>query len=221
MNLYDFKDRHKGKRCFIACNGPSLNDIPMEKLQGEIVFGLNRGYLKKGLPIKYHVLMVSHVAKQWEEDFRKLKCDVLFTNLIEMPFVCNTPFGSREFQTDMYYPLHRGHTVTYPTMQIAYGMGFSEVYLIGCDHSFSYKNTIRDETHHRAVITEGKDSNHFHPNYFGDGSVWLPYEPKMVEKNYRSARKAFDISGRALMNLSTYTELSDDIIRRGNFEDII
>lgn len=221
MNLYDFINKHKGERCFIACNGPSLNDIPMDKLKGEIIFGLNRGYLKEDMEITYLVTMVKRVVKQYGDEIAKARCKVLFTNLINVPHACPTPFGSDAFQTDLFKPLHRGHTVTYPTMQIAYGMGFSEVYLIGCDHSFSYERTVEDRDHHRAVISTGDDLNHFHPDYFGEGANWLPYSPKMVEKNYSMARRAYEQDGRTLMNVSTLTKLSDRVIMRGSLDDIL
>ena len=219
-SLEDFSGIHKGKRAFIACNGPSLNDIPMEKLQGEIVFSLNRGYTKMGLPITYLVVMVPLVVKQWGYEILAVPCDTLFTNLLEAPHTCKTPFAGKRFCIDLSKTLHRGHTVTYPTMQIAYGMGFEKVYCIGLDHSFKYDNTVRDESHHRAVITKGEDLNHFDPNYFGDGAVWLPYSPKMVEANYRLATKAFYKDGRELWNASTETLLSDKIIPRIDFDSI-
>jgi hypothetical protein len=46
MHLEIFKDAHANQRAFIACSGPSLNTVPVKKLNGEIVFALNRGYLK-------------------------------------------------------------------------------------------------------------------------------------------------------------------------------
>lgn len=218
--LGDFKDIHTGKRAFIACNGPGLNDIPVEKLEGEIVFSLNRGYLKVGLPITYIVVMVQRVVNQWGSQILHIPCDTLFTNLLKAPHTCRTPFGNDRFCTDLEGSLQRGNTVTYPTMQIAYGMGFEKVYCIGLDHSFKYDNTVRDKSHHRAVITKGDDPNHFDPNYFGDGASWLPYSPEIVERNFKAAKKAFYKNGRELWNASTSTKLSDKIIPRIDFDEI-
>jgi hypothetical protein len=221
-NIKDFKDIHKGERGIIACNGPSLNDIPMSKIRGETVFGLNRGYLKEDLPITYLVVMVKKVAEQWGDEILSVPCDTLFTTLLEGDHVC--PVKQRagdRFSTDISIFASRGHTVTYYTMQIAYYMGFSEVYLIGLDHSYDYSNTKRDESHHRAVISTGDDPNHFHPDYFGEGANWLPYSPDMVEKNYKKATKAYQDDGRILMNISTQTKLPKSVIPRGNFEDIL
>ncbi len=40
-----FRDRHRGERCFILGNGPSLIRLDLSKLRGERTFGLNRIYL--------------------------------------------------------------------------------------------------------------------------------------------------------------------------------
>lgn len=40
-----FKGKHKGQRCFVMGNGPSLNKMDLNKLEGEIVFGCNSIFL--------------------------------------------------------------------------------------------------------------------------------------------------------------------------------
>ena len=44
-NLRSLKDAHRGKRCFIIGNGPSLKGMDLSPLRGEVTFGLNRIYL--------------------------------------------------------------------------------------------------------------------------------------------------------------------------------
>ena len=46
-------------------------------------------------------------------------------------------------------------------------MGFSEVYLIGVDHSFDTKGKAN-----QTVVSTGDDPNHFSPEYFGKGFRW-------------------------------------------------
>lgn len=220
-SLEEFKNIHKGKRAFIACNGPSLNDIDVSKLEGEIVFGLNRGYLKKELPITYLVVIAKPVWRQWGDELTKVNCDTLFCNGLEASHVCRMKFGGvgKIFQTDLTKSMFRGNTVTYVTMQIAYWMGFDKVYCIGLDHGFTYKNT--EETGFgRLVRNKGDDLNHFDPTYFGDGSVWLPYEPKPVENAFRMAKEAYQKDGRELWNCSTRTNLSNKIIPRKDFNEL-
>jgi len=40
-----FKNKHKGQRCFIVGNGPSLKEMDLAPLRNEFTFGLNRIYL--------------------------------------------------------------------------------------------------------------------------------------------------------------------------------
>ena len=57
--LGSFKDLHKGERCFLVGNGPSLSALDLTKLEGELAFTVNRGYLaeKFGLPTTpYYVI---------------------------------------------------------------------------------------------------------------------------------------------------------------------
>ena len=46
--LEALRDRHRGERCFVIGNGPSLQRTDLTKLRGERTFGLNRIYLKFG-----------------------------------------------------------------------------------------------------------------------------------------------------------------------------
>lgn len=47
-DMSKFKDRHKGERCFIMGNGPSLREMDLSKLKGETVFACNLIYLMFG-----------------------------------------------------------------------------------------------------------------------------------------------------------------------------
>ena len=43
--LASLKGKYKGERVFIIGNGPSLNKTPLDKLDGEFTFAMNRFYL--------------------------------------------------------------------------------------------------------------------------------------------------------------------------------
>lgn len=219
--LSKFKNIHKGKRAFIACNGPSLNDIDVTKLKNDTVFGLNRGYMKKGLDIDYLVVIARPVIEQFSQEILRVPCEALFCNRVtgehvySMRWRGDIPF----FQTDLTKPMWQGHTVTYVAMQLAYYMGMSPVYCIGMDHEFKYDNTKKN-TEGPGLINVGDDLNHFDPNYFGDGTIWLSQDKRHVEIAYRLARKTFNDNGREIYNASTYTILSEDILPRVDFNDI-
>ena len=44
-SLDSYKDLHTGERCFLVGNGPSLSKLDLRKLDGELAFTVNRGYL--------------------------------------------------------------------------------------------------------------------------------------------------------------------------------
>lgn len=59
-----FHNKHKGERCFIIGNGPSLNKLDLSKLDNEITFGVNGIFYKTkemGLRPTYYVVEDSHV----------------------------------------------------------------------------------------------------------------------------------------------------------------
>ena len=56
--LAAFRDIHRGERCFIIGNGPSLNQTDLARLEGEYTFGMNRIYLlfpELGFQTSYYV----------------------------------------------------------------------------------------------------------------------------------------------------------------------
>src|SRR5690606_34677817 len=104
------------------------------------------------------------------------------------------------FSTDATKQLYCGQSVTHINLQLAYFMGFSEVYLIGMD--FSY---VIPDSHQRkgdVLTSDTDDANHFHPDYFGKGKTWKDPKLDRVESNYRMAKLVFDSTGRKIYNAS-------------------
>jgi len=186
------------KRCIIACNGPSLNDIDMSLLKNEKVFSLNRGYLKKGLPTTYVVVVNKNVENQWGNEILALKAEAKFSNSLagtnKLKFTPDEP----SFQPNHTKPMWQGHTVTYVALQIAYSLGFRKVALIGCDHNYP----------HMGTKLVGKDVNHFDPSYFPEGAKWdLPNLPK-TEIAYKLAKDYYESNGGKVYNCSTFSKLN-------------
>jgi len=218
-----FKDCHKGKRGFIACNGPGLNDIDVTKLEGEIVFGLNREYLKKQLPIDYLVVVNDLVEKQFGDEMKKYardNCSAFFTCYLTGPRCFRLRFTPDipKFTGDPTQPVWQGYTVTYSAIQLAYYMGITPLYLIGLDHYFSYKKAKKVEG--RGLLATGPDPNHFSPDYWGTGVRWDKYGIAAATNAYRLARKAFDEAGRKIYNASSVTHLSEEIFPRVDFDGL-
>jgi hypothetical protein len=202
--LLAMKDRHRGERCFIMGNGPSLAKMDLAPLQGEVTFGLNRVYLLfDKLPFRptYYVCVNDLVLAQFAEEIRSLSMPKFLSWTARKDFPADDPgtlfiklaysFVDR-FARDFDGSFYAGGTVTYVALQIAYLMGFSEVVLIGVDHSFVDQG-IPSSTEIRKTDI---DVNHFHPQYFPKGTKWQLPDLVRSEMAYRVARDTFIHDGR-------------------------
>lgn len=203
--LANFRDRYRGQRCFIVGNGPSLKDLDLEPLRNEITFGLNRANLmfdRLGFATTFLVSVNRLVLEQsgaeivqahgpklvsWHcRDIVPPGEDVIFIRGV------NGPLFSTDIRGEGYW---EGATVTYVAMQAAYYFGFSEVVLIGVDHSFATKGAP-----HTVVTSTGADPNHFDPRYFGAGYRWQLPDLETSELAYGLAREAFERDGRRIVD---------------------
>jgi hypothetical protein len=107
------------------------------------------------------------------------------------------------FETDITQKLCEGATVTYVAMQIAYYMGFQNVFLIGVDHNFKAHGKPYEKQ-----FVQGDDTNHFDPNYFKNQEWQLP-NLKVSEAAYQLAnyfyqkddRKIYDATINGKLNI--------------------
>ncbi len=71
--LGELKDIHRGQRCFIIGNGPSLKQTDLSLLKDEFTFGMNRIYLgfpEMGFQTTYFLTINSLVIEQCAADIR-------------------------------------------------------------------------------------------------------------------------------------------------------
>ena len=101
------------------------------------------------------------------------------------------------FATDVTERISWRSTVTFFNMQLAYHLGFDEVYLIGVDHSFKQPKSGVEGT---IIKNKGADRNHFHKDYFGDGARWQKADVQAMERVYELAKEAFKQDKRAIFN---------------------
>lgn len=155
-NMYD------GKRCFIACTGPSLTIADLESLKNEYVFGMNS-------------LALIHEKTNWKPDFYGIEDANVYRNLEnvinstdnglvfysqELKKSFRVPEGSIPFYRDSAYHLYEflhgnyfsrfsnncyvrvfdGYSITYSVIQLAAYLGFKDIYLIGADCKKTGKN---------------------------------------------------------------------------------
>jgi len=207
VNLRGFENKHKGERCFIICNGPSLKNTDLDLIKDSVSFCMNRIYLHfdqmSFLP-NYHVVTNELILEQFTEDLRALPMPrffnwnrrQLFQNVEGVHFM-NMLLRINEFFSENFTKgICSGGTVTFATLQLAYFMGFKEVVIIGMDHNF-VDTGIPSKTE---VRNSEVDENHFHKDYFPKGKKWqLPDLPRS-ELAYAQARMAFEKDGRRIID---------------------
>jgi len=232
--LLSFKNKHVGARAFIIGNGPSLNKIDLGKLKNEITFGVNAIYLnqeKMGFLPTHHIVEDVYVAEDRASEINELSGPVQwFGNYLRYcldskPNVCwlNTACDYRNYPNFPYFSTNAariiwvGGTVSYIAMQIAYYMGFKEVYLVGFDHSYSVPKDAAVDG--RAILSNSDDPNHFHPDYFGKGYRWHDPRVDRMEQAYFRAREAYENAGRKIFNATAGGHL--EVFDRVTFNNIV
>jgi hypothetical protein len=198
-----FHNIHKGKRCFIVANGPSLNQTDLTLLKNEVTIGMNRIYLnadKMGFMPTYIVVQdITIQLKQFQEDYESLKLPKffnwngrhLFKEQDNLTFIRSdyTP----KFYTDLTKSSWGGHSVTNTCIQLAFYMGFSEVYLVGKDHNYEQKGVPG-----QLVSATGNESNHFIKGYYHKGLKWRIPDYKGEELAYRLAKETYEYHNRVI-----------------------
>jgi hypothetical protein len=213
-DLMAYKDSHKGERCFILGNGPSLNNTDLELVRNEVTFGLNRIYLlfpKVGFQTNFLVSVNDLVLQQTAKEMAALNIPKFVTwrarkwlrkdpNTI---FINSDFTGPENFTRDATGRIFEGFTVTFVALQLAFYMGFEQVVLIGVDHNFTTKGKANE-----AVISQGDDPNHFAANYFGKGFKWQLPDLEGSERAYTLAREAYQADGRQVLDATVGGKLT-------------
>jgi len=203
--LVRLKDIHRGERCFIIGNGPSLKKTDLSKLRGEYTLGMNRFYMAfpdLGFQTSYYLSVNDLVVEQCAADIQALDMPRFISwrarkwlkpeqNL----YFLHTTYTGPRFSTDLTGRLWEGATVTFTALQTAFYLGFEQVILIGVDHSFATKGKPNT-----TVVSEGDDPNHFHPGYFGKGFRWQLPDLETSEIAYTMARRAYEQAGRQVID---------------------
>jgi hypothetical protein len=201
--LKKFHNIHKGNRAFIVANGPSLKNTDLSLLKDEITIGMNRIYLsseENGFTPNYIVVQdIAVQLKQFTEDFEQLQLPKFFnwnarkyfTWKDNLTFI-RSDFTPR-FSTDLSKTTWGGHSVTAVCLQLAYYMGFDEVYLVGKDHNYEQKGVPG-----MLVKATGDEANHFTKGYYQKGMGWRIPDYKGEELAYKMARVAFEKAGRKI-----------------------
>ncbi len=213
QRLAALKDIHRGQRCFIIGNGPSLKQTNLSCLRDEFTFGMNRFYMifpELGFTTSYYLSVNSLVIEQCAQDLRALPIPKFLSwrshGLIQPTddtIFLHTTYTGPKFAQDARGRLWEGATVTYVALQLAFHMGFETVILIGVDHSYSTQGKPNT-----TVVSTGDDPNHFHAGYFGKGFRWQLPDLETNERAYQMARQAYAQAGRQVLDATVGGKLA-------------
>lgn len=221
--LAALKDTHKNERCFVVGNGPSLKNTDLSKLKNDFCIGMNRIFLaadELGFCPNILVCVNDLVVEQSVEEFNNLQMPKFFSwrarkwlKMDPWTHFIYTSYTSPKFSKEVINRVWEGATVTNVCLQLAYHLGFSEVILIGVDHSFATKG-IPNTT----IQSQGDDPNHFSAAYFGKGFRWQLPDLETSELGYRMARQAYEKAGRRVLDATVGGKL--DIFEKVDYDSL-
>ena len=226
-----YKNKYKGKRCFVIGNGPSLRAEDLDKLEknGEITFACNKIHnifpRTCWRPDFYFLIDVWVLKSQTKELLNIEPKECCFYNygfcngyilwndkdnivpIYHMPEQDSVDRLTR-FSKDISIHHCVGASVTYTMLQTAYYMGFESVYLIGCDHFAE-------------SLEKTKEIKHFYENK--NEVVWdlTPEYTKIdnhlkLNNDYQAAKLAFEEDGRNIYNATRGGYL--EVFKRADFD---
>jgi len=224
LHLAVLKNRHKGKRCFVIGNGPSLRISDLDKIHNnnDIAIASNKIYLAfeetDWRPTYYTVadLLVAEnnaekiralgLVKLFRDDFKSILGEsgdpgVRGNHLYYHPLDNYTVY----FSPNAIKGFHVGETITNVNIQLAYYLGCNPIYVIGIDGV--YQNPPMKEKHQEygEVFVSQGEVNHFLKDYRKPGETWSIPKPDHHEMAYNCCRSFLESHGITILNASRHS----------------
>lgn len=227
--LLSLKSKYKGKRAFIIGTGPSLRIEDLEKLQSEITFACNKIYLAfeetSWRPTLYTIEDPLDIAEYIEDVEKHLNNTTMIfpesymknhrkiPNAIHYESLSSQCGYQREFTHDMFAGLYGGESVVYGMIQMLVYMGVKEIYLLGVDFTYFYK-----EQQNSPYLIGSGEINHFHKDYRKEGDLWV--EPRLENSigEYTKAREVSEEMGIKIVNSTRGGAL--EVFERKDFDSL-
>lgn len=201
--LAEYKDRYKGKRCFVIGTGPSLTAKDLNALEGEYTFASNsifRYFDKTDWRPDFYAVCdrTYYLANKDGIDSVTVKIQKFFPLDFALRFGFNKDFryflrtyytsSHPVFKTNPMRAFQEGGTVTYHLLQLAVMMGFTDIYLLGIDFNYSLHvdnkgNIIRNDNVKDYVFND-KAANYTIPNLEASYYSYCSAEDYCKKHNY-------------------------------------
>ncbi|MGN0316880.1 MAG: 6-hydroxymethylpterin diphosphokinase MptE-like protein [Lachnospira sp.] len=231
--LKKLKGIHKGKRCFIVANGPSLsiNDLNVLADNGEFTFGMNRIFKMfdqtKWRPT-FYVCEDINIFNDCVDNINSIDGNVLkfipinhyFFNDIKVDeayyFNLNydkTKDSEFHFSDNIAQKIDCNGTVTFTCINIAVYMGFEEIYLLGVDHNYQVIINEKGET-----IEDNSVKDYFCDDYDSDIKDKVVHDIGKNTLAYNHAKSYCDKNNIKVLNATRGGKL--EVFPRVNFDDL-
>ena len=231
--LASYKGKYAGQRCFLIGNGPSLRAEDLTRLHeaGEITFGFNRIYnifdqtsWRPSFYISQDEKMLGGCSEKVNELDMGVKLipielkwwhgiqidDALHFHIIYQEAENPLEFG---FSDDMAKGIFNSSTCMYTAAQIAAYMGFSEIYLLGVDHSFRISQNNQGQ-----IVVDENAKDYFSDKYNADkDNLYIPNTEKST-LTYMAMKHHCDIRGIRVFNTTRGGKL--EVFPRADFDSL-
>lgn len=228
IRLEALRDSHKGEKCFVIGNGPSLKAEDLDKLKQNNIFC----FASKGIynifdetewrPDVWGVSDLDYIKLKKNDlnqldGFVKLVCTQAIVHVgttikdaIYYPFI-QSERNPKFFNKDVTRGVHFYGTITGKLINFAVYMGFTEIYLLGCDNSLP----VKKDSDGKVVIDNSKET-HFSDKYFtNEEEAQKAYKNvddilkslKYVTDSYKDIKYNCDILGVKICNSTRGGEL--------------
>lgn len=228
LELRKWRDKFKGQRCFVIGNGPSLKKMDLSPLKDEITIGLNGLYKQFdnwGWHTDYLIFEDTEQTELRGPEIVSIKGPTKLASIYNAyAFEADEStlfFNARRadgyywkklhpmFSTQFEHIVFLGSTVTYIGLQLAFHLGFQNVYLIGVDNSYGKlselfppgKIRITEENYH--IVQQC----HFSKNYYKIGDQLGVPNTKLQNEAYAEADRVFKEFGRNVYNAGVDSKL--------------
>lgn len=231
--LRTLKDIHRGKRCFIIGNGPSLRTADLDMLHEEYTFAANRIFNifnQTNWRPTYYLSVDDRVLKEVQKDLLNYDLGHMFLKYGLCKIKAPTNKLSRVYDFSLLLDVDQNHnnlisayisedvsdhvcdsgTVTFDAIQIAIYMGFREIYLLGVDNNYS-----------RTVDAYGKVHDDPSVQDYFDNKKYINMYPAAIantQYGYTIAKEYCDTHGIKIRNATRGGKL--EVFERVDFDEL-
>lgn len=218
----------KGQIGFLIGNGPSLRFEDLDALKRQTTFASNKVYLAFGQtrfrPTFYAATDLPCIPEAQENMLRSTETTCFFPTYAPrhpklrahyfdlLPFEEPTP----TFYSDLRNGFGSAPTVSFFHMQLAYTMGISTLFLVGCDCNYQ---TNHEPTDSNEYVIHTDQNNYFIDGYHTQGEKIAKVNVDGQTASFEVAKQAWESDGRRILNATRGGDL--EVFSRVDLDEVL